>query len=357
MKKRFSRLDEVDSGTSISDKLKKCVDLDIPVLIKVPTSMDVWAIDPKLERLTKKDVVLNEPNVVKRIPLRIHLLDGQYVSPLDIPNIRTSDLAGSTKLEDVLYLQLKRSDILRLLAIHQLDLSRFDAVFVYEDETSEYRLNKSVQVSKYSFIVDKTDSQATFQKALMEKFQYSDLELDYVLCRQYSGEEQYNHPLEIIDSCSVTLSDCWILEEHLSLLTFDNSTYSTSPYFLESKFHISTSFLELSKAAYEILVKDKKSVSGGISGYLRTNYTTFHAKNVSEGGGRVINLIKSDAGSDYLGKLKEIFERYWLSQSVPSKRDALRVTDDVLVVLENELKLKSTNAKGVEMILRPDKFK
>ncbi|WP_249370515.1 hypothetical protein [Vibrio sp. 11-4(1)] len=71
----------------------------------------------------------------------------------------------------------------------------------------------------------------------------------------------------------------------------------------------------------------------------------------------MINLIKSDAVSDYFGKLKEIFERYWLSQSVLSKRDALRVTDDVLGALENELKLKSTNAKGVEMILRPDKFK
>ncbi len=59
MMKRLHRLDEVDSDTSIGDKLRKCLELDIPVLIQVPASMDVWAIDPKLNQLTKKDVVFN----------------------------------------------------------------------------------------------------------------------------------------------------------------------------------------------------------------------------------------------------------------------------------------------------------
>ena len=44
MMKRLHRLDEVDSDTSIGDKLRKCLELDIPVLIQVPASMDVWAI-------------------------------------------------------------------------------------------------------------------------------------------------------------------------------------------------------------------------------------------------------------------------------------------------------------------------
>ncbi|HBK3325503.1 TPA: hypothetical protein KDX74_003064 [Vibrio parahaemolyticus] len=357
MPKTLHRLDEVDSDTSIGDKLQKCFDLDIPVLIKVPTSMDVWAIDPKLELLSKKDVVLSESNVAKRIPLRIHLLDGQYVSPLDTPNIHTSSLAASTKLEDVLYLQLKRGDIPKLLAIHQLDLSKFDAVLIYDDVTYECRLNKFVPVSRYSFMIDKTDSHAILRKALMEKFQYTDLELEYVLCRKFSGEEQYNHPLEIIDSYTVTPSECWILEEYLSQLTFDSSSYKTSRYYLESEFHTSTSFVEFSKATYEIVVQGKKSVSGGVSGYLSTNYTSFQAKNVAEGGARVINLIKSDTRYDYFAKLKEIFERYWLSQPVASKAVALKVAHDVLGALEIELELKSTNAKGVEMLLRPDKYK
>lgn len=109
--KRPRRLDEVDSDTSIGDKLRKCLELDIPVLIQVPASMDVWAIDPKLSQLTKKDVVLSESNVVTQLPLRIHLLDGQSLSPSEKPHIHTSDLAASTKLAHVEYLQLKHGDI------------------------------------------------------------------------------------------------------------------------------------------------------------------------------------------------------------------------------------------------------
>lgn len=357
MSKTLHRLDEVDSGTSISDKLQKCFDLGIPVLIKVPTSMDVWAIDPKLELLSKKDVVLSESNVAKRIPLRIHLLDGQYVSPLDTPNIHTSSLAASTKLEDVLYLQLKRGDIPKLLAIHQLDLSKFDAVFIYDDVTYECRLNKSVPVSKYSFVVDENDSHAILRKALMEKFQYTDLELEYVLCRKFSGEEQYNHPLEIIDSYTVTPSECWILEEYLSHLTFDNSNYESSRYFLEPKFYISTSFVEFSKSAFGLLEKGEKPISGGTSGYLCNKHKCFKAKYVSEGGTRIINLIKQDAGKDYFEKLKVIFERYWFAQPIKGKAEARRVTQDVIYELEHKLELKSSNASGVEMILRPDKYK
>ncbi len=89
MMKRLHRLDEVDSDTSIGDKLRKCLELDIPVLTQVPASMDVWAIDPKLNQLTKKDVVLSESNVVTQLPLRIHLLGGQSLPPSEKPHIQT----------------------------------------------------------------------------------------------------------------------------------------------------------------------------------------------------------------------------------------------------------------------------
>lgn len=355
--KRPRRLDEVDSDTSIGDKLRKCLELDIPVLIQVPAFMDVWAIDPKLSQLTKKDVVLSESNVVTQLPLRIHLLDGQPLSPLEKPHIHTSDLAASTKLAHVEYLQLKHSDIPRLLALHQLELGKFDAVFVYDNETCEYSLCKSVPVSRYSFSIDETDSRANLESALIGKIKFSDRELDYVVCNQYSGEEQYNHPVDIIENCSVTQSECWILEEHLSLLTFDNSSYETSRFFLEPRFHISTAFVELSKAAFELLEMGKKPISGGTSGYLGSKHKCFKPKYVREGGTWIINRSKKEPGNNYFEKLKGIFETYWAGKHNQDNAEVRRVTQNVIYILETELGLKSSSANGVEMILRPDKYK
>ena len=355
--KRLHRLDEVDSDTSIGDKLRKCLELDIPVLIQVPASMDVWAIDPKLNQLTKKDVVLSESNVVMQLPLRIHLLDGQSLSPSEKHHIHTSDLAASTKLAHVEYLQLKHGDISRLLALHQLELSKFDAVFVYDNDTREYSLCKSVPVSRYSFSIDETDSRANLESALIGKIKFSDRELDYVLCNQYSGEEQYNHPVDIIENCSVTQSECWILEEHLSLLTFDNSSYETSRFFLEPRFHISTAFVELSKAAFELLEMGKKPISGGTSGYLASKHKCFDPKHVKEGGTWIINRSKKEPGNKYFDKLKDIFDRYWVAQPIKDKAEARKVTKGVIDALQYELDLISSNANGVEMILRPDEYK
>ncbi|WP_230544322.1 hypothetical protein [Vibrio harveyi] len=357
MMKRLHRLDEVDSDTSIGDKLRKCLELDIPVLIQVPASMDVWAIDPKLNQLTKKDVVLSESNVVTQLPLRIHLLDGQSLSPSEKHHIHTSDLAASTKLAHVEYLQLKHGDISRLLALHQLELSKFDAVFVYDNDTREYSLCKSVPVSKYSFSIDETDSRANLESALIGKIKFSDRELDYVLCNQYSGEEQYNHPVDIIENCSVTQSECWILEEHLSLLTFDNSSYETSRFFLEPRFHISTAFVELSKAAFELQEMGKKPISGGTSGYLVSKHKCFKPKYVREGGTWIINRSKKEPGNNYFEKLKGIFETYWTGKHNQDNAEVRRVTQNVIYILETELGLKSSSANGVEMILRPDKYK
>ncbi|MBT0115540.1 hypothetical protein H7696_11040 [Vibrio alginolyticus] len=355
--KRPRRLDEVDSDTSIGDKLRKCLELDIPVLIQVPASMDVWAIDPKLNQLTKKDVVLSESNVVTQLPLRIHLLGGQSLPPSEKPHIHTSNLVASTKLAHVEYLQLKHSDIPRLLALHQLELGKFDAVFVYDNETCEYSLCKSVPVSRYSFSIDETDSRANLESALIGKIKFSDRELDYVVCNQYSGEEQYNHPVDIIENCSVTQSECWILEEHLSLLTFDNSSYETSRFFLEPRFHISTAFVELSKAAFELLEMGKKPISGGTSGYLGSKHKCFKPKYVREGGTWIINRSKKEPGNNYFEKLKGIFETYWAGKHNQDNAEVRRVTQNVIYILETELGLKSSSANGVEMILRPDKYK
>lgn len=357
MTKKLCRLDEVDPATPISDKLIKCVDLNIPVLIKVPASMNVWAIDSKLDQLTKKDVVLSESNVVTQLPLRIHLLDGQSFSPSEKPHIHTSDLAASTKLAHVEYLQLKYSDILRLLALHQLKLSKFDAVFVYDNDTREYSLCKSVPVSRYSFSIDETDSRANLESALIGKIKFSDRELDYVLCKDYNGEEKYNHPVDFIETYSVAQSECCILEEYLSLVTFDNSSYETSRFFLEPRFHISTAFVEFSKAAFELLERGKKPISGGTSGYLFSKHKCFKPKHVREGGTWIINRSKKEPGNKYFEKLKGIFDTHWVGEHNQDKAEVRTITQDVIYILETELGLKSSSANGVEMMLRPDKYK
>ncbi len=266
-------------------------------------------------------------------------------------------MVASTKLAHVEYLQLKHSDIPRLLALHQLELGKFDAVFVYDNETCEYSLCKSVPVSRYSFSIDETDSRANLESALIGKIKFSDRELDYVVCNQYSGEEQYNHPVDIIENCSVTQSECWILEEHLSLLTFDNSSYETSRFFLEPRFHISTAFVELSKAAFELLEMGKKPISGGTSGYLASKHKCFDPKHVKEGGTWVINRSKKEPGNKYFDKLKDIFDRYWVAQPIKDKAEARKVSKGVIDALQCELDFISSNANGVEMILRPDKYK
>ncbi len=101
----------------------------------------------------------------------------------------------------------------------------------------------------------------------------------------------------------------------------------------------------------------KKPISGGISGYLLSKHKCFNPKHVKDGGTRIINLIKSKDGSETFNKLKDIFERYWVDTSIKGKDEAREVTKDVTDALEEEIGLLSSNAIGVEMILRPDKYK
>ncbi|HBH7896612.1 TPA: hypothetical protein KDX51_001466 [Vibrio parahaemolyticus] len=355
MTKQLRLLDDIDSGTSIDDKLKKCAVLDIPVLIKAPVSMDVWAIDPKLEQLTKEDVVLSKPDIKARRLLKMYLMEDQQLSLSGKPCINTFGLSASTKLNHVEYLELKNIDINRIVSMGQVDIRRFDAVLIYNDGTHDLKLHQSVPVPRYNFAFGDTDRLTSLINTLVEKNKFSDQDLDYVLCkRNINGKEKYNHPVDYIETFPVTAYECWILDDHVNDLRFDKSSYEESRYFLENKFESSTSFIQFSKAVFDFI---DKGISGGKFNYLSKNRGVFTAKYVSEGGSRMISLIKDEPEKDYFEKLKEIFSRYWHGVTITSKGDCSRVRQNVLGALENEIGLTSSNAKGVEMILRPDKFK
>ncbi|ODW58656.1 hypothetical protein BBL88_06345 [Vibrio parahaemolyticus] len=357
MTKQLRQLDDIDSSTSIDDKLKKCAVLDIPVLIKAPVSMDVWAIDPKLEQLTKEDVVLSKPDIKARRLLKMYLMEDQQLSLSGKPCINTSDLSASTKLNHVEYLELKNIDINRIVSMGQVDIRRFDAVLIYNDGTHDLKLHQSVPVPRYNFSFGDTDILISLINTLVEKNKFSDQDLDYVLCkRNISGKEKYNHPIDFIETFSVTASECWILDEHVNDLRFEKSSYEESRYFLEPKYHISTSFVKLSEVAYEILDKGGKTPDGMIK-YVESKHSSLSKKHTREGGARFINIIIENGRNDYFERLKEIFERFWLAQPVKDTAGVRRVAQDVVGALEIELELKSSNANGVEMILRPDKFK
>lgn len=354
-------LDQVDTNASINDKLRKCAVLDIPVLIKAPVSMDVWAIDPKLDKLTKKDVVLSKTNDVERRLYKEHLAEEQQFSLSDKPRNNTLYMSTSTKLHHVEYLKLKVIDINRLVLMGQVDINKFDAVLIYNNETHDLKLQRSVPVPIYKYDIDEvSEIYETFiptpiTNILRKKFSLLDHKLDYVLCKTNVNEvEKYNHPVDYIETFTVNLSECWILKEYVNDVLFDNSAYEKSRYFLSSEYHTSTSFVKFSQAAFDFI---DKGIPGGKINYLSKNLGVFTAKNVSEGGSRMINLIKKEPEKNYFEKLKEIFERFWLAQPVKDKTAALKIAQDVVGDLEIELELKSSNAKGVEMILRPDKFK
>ncbi|TOQ60334.1 hypothetical protein CGG93_23330, partial [Vibrio parahaemolyticus] len=71
------KLSDVDGIAPIADKLRKCIELEIPVFVPVPGGFPVWAIDPQLESLTKSDVILSETNILKKAQLVRHFMGEQ----------------------------------------------------------------------------------------------------------------------------------------------------------------------------------------------------------------------------------------------------------------------------------------
>ena len=62
----FYKLGEIDTKCAMEAKMQKCIDLGIPVLVKVPVGYKTWAMDNQLDKLTEEDVVLSEKDRIIR---------------------------------------------------------------------------------------------------------------------------------------------------------------------------------------------------------------------------------------------------------------------------------------------------
>lgn len=364
----FYKLGDVYPDLPIKEKLKKCYNLEVSVFLKVPRGLDVWAIDCQLKYLTGKDVVLSEIDPLFQLNLHQYFFNrnedkkvkytDRYIESLKEPKINTKNLCASKQLNYVEYLELQTDDVIKLSQLHNISIREFKGVYILDKEVKEFKLCNSVPAQEYRFTVG--DSEVDFLKINLSKLiPCKEPKQLFVTCKsQYEDDVEFNHPINYVESNSVFSSECEILDSDVSKLVFDAFEYDNSDYYLEPEYHISTSFYEFSKAAFELLAKDVSIASGGVSGYLSIYHPSLKTKNVKEGGTYLIGKMKKNE-TDYFIRLKDIFSRYWLIQcnSLKNQRDALAVTESVVGALEDELGLKSSNAKGVEMMIRPDKYK
>ena len=356
--KFFYKLGDVDTKVPMKEKLQKCLELDIPVIIKVPGECNVWAIDHQLHKLTKKDIILSESDFCRKVRLinYFYNFENAPFSSDDIPRINTSSISASTLIDNAEYVQLFSGDIKRLIASEDVKIDQFQGVVTID--ASEYMLKQSVPVSRYYFKLDCVDENKTIH-SLYQKFKLSDANLNFVFCgKQVTSNNEFNFPIVWgegkwgIYSTSAIASECSILEEDVSKLVFNDIAYKKSPYHLESEYHASTAFLELSKAGFDLYVKKVAVVSGGNSGYLTRNFSNFKKKNLSEAGAF---LIKKEGANFKV--LKGIYNNHWLPEKKLTKTKSQEITDNVLMDLDHLIKTNEAYTSSIEFIIRPDKYK
>lgn len=341
-------------------KLKKCIALDIPVLVKLPNGDEAWAMDVQLGKLTQEDVVLSESDRINQRRLIWHFYDDEQFDFYRKPALDTSTLFASTLVTGVDFLQLHTHDVEKLSASEEVRVTDFKAVMAFDEETEGFSIMETVPVSKYRFKLDSFNESPTVD-LLYQKFKFTDVDLMFVLIGEgIAPYNEFNFPIKHKRHVEVVASECYISEQDVSKLVFADEEYRKSIYHLEPEYHVSTSFVELSKAGYELFVKNVPVVSGGNSSYLRRNFSCFNKKSLSEGGAFWIN---STPRGRFKGKgcqfnvLKSIFDEFWLEESALSKKKAQEVSEKIIIKLEQESEFNDDYIKSAEFIIRPDKYK
>ncbi|NOH84102.1 hypothetical protein F0249_09785 [Vibrio sp. 03-59-1] len=350
-------LGDIDTDRAIADKLKKCHELGISVFVKVPDGCNVWAIDPKLDQLTEADVVLSDSALFKKSQLNRYFFGGQEFDPLGFPRINTSELYASTKLDDIELLELNPDDVKKLAASHEVSVNTFKGVFLFDGE-DDVNLCRSVPVSKYVFEVDESHNVALKNKLSVVKF--TDVKLKYAVCKQAASiEPKFNVPLDYIEIQNVVAQEGYILEADVSKLLFNQVDYEKSIYHLEPEYHVSSSFLELSKVGFKIYVKNDPTLSGGVTSFIGRQCHSFHTKPLREAGAFLISPKPTGRAKNkgcQFPYLKEIFDTYWQGAGDLTgkevKQRIVQVTNAIKM-----LGISDHNIKGAEMIIRPDQYK
>ncbi|MFG6245688.1 hypothetical protein ACF7Y4_09835 [Vibrio diabolicus] len=356
--KQTYKLSDIDAQVLIVDKLRKCVELGIPVFVPLPSGFQVWAIDPQLESLTKSDVILSEPSILKKAQLIRHFVGEQEFDVFRQPNVITSNLCSSTLLSDVELLCLKTNDVEKLAASDRISVRSFAGVFMYDVEKKHHRLCESVPVPKYVFEVDGSH-QANLAN-IFSKFMTVGSELRFVLCLQNStGCVKFNHPVEHIKTQDIFALEREILEQDVSKYLFNEAEYQSSVYHLEPEYHVSTAFVELSKAGFLAYVKRVPIVSGGVSSFIGRNCPSFKTNGSMQAGAALI-ATEARCRSKHKGclfpELKKVFDTHWVNKHqlkrVEAKRNIVKVTHAL-----EALGLSSYYVKEAEKIIRPDQYK
>ncbi|ENY6472677.1 hypothetical protein ACFD7Q_003607 [Vibrio parahaemolyticus] len=352
------KLSDVDGIAPIADKLRKCIELEIPVFVPVPGGFPVWAIDPQLESLTKSDVILSETNILKKAQLVRHFMGEQDFNAFGQPNVVTSNLCSSTLLSDVELLQLDTNDVKKLADSDRISVRSFAGVFMYDVEKKHHRVCKSVPVPKYVFEVD--DSHQANLANIFSKFMTVGSELRFVLCSQNSTKGvKFNHPVEDIKTQENFASECEILEQDVSKYLFNEAEYQSSVYRLEPEYHVATTFVELSKAGFLLHVKSMPIVSGGVAGFIGRKCPSIKGKGAREAS---TFLIAPEPRGRVQIKgcqfpcLKSVFNTHWGNQQ-RLKRDAIKKKKEQVIGAFEELGFSEYYAKEAEKIIRPDQYK
>lgn len=383
------KLGDIDKKLPMSVKLQRCIDLGIPVLIKVPDTCNVWVIDAQLHKLTIDDIIRSELHPGDMGHLARYFYEDEAFDFYQTVKIKPSTLFASTTVDDVEYLQLLTVDIEKLKLSECINVSEFRGVFLFNKEFGQLTLESSVPVNKYHFNpLERYEN--TLKKRLFDKFKFTCVKLTFVLCDKNTPvKNEFDFPLNDIVSHSAFASECHLEEKSVSKFLFNESEYEQSIYHLEPEYHISLAFLVLSKVAFNFNIKASfKNLDGD---YL----SRVHGFSSSWGksGAYLINTFKKTGNNLFIfTSLKELFQKHWIiafeedtlaltkelkgekntGKSKPSKTArkvksdknkaalakiikvrAEKVTED----LEDVYGIPSAYATYVELIIRPDKLK
>ncbi|WP_413284188.1 hypothetical protein [Vibrio sp. MA40-2] len=330
-------------------KLQKCLDIGIPLLVKVPNGNNVWAIDKELDKLTKQDIVLSESDYSRKVMLMHHLLEGEYLSCVNPPKINTLLLGASTLVDGVEYLQLTESDTKKLLASENITTDQFKGVVAFDEKEQHFALNESIPVPPYDFKLRNNNDHP-----IMQKIKSGMSNSHFVLCDKATrSNNDFNFPIGSELDLSVSVLEVVIRESDASTLVFNAEDYQLSAYHLEPEYHASTALLELSKCGYDLCVKNLSAGSGGRASYLSGHSKSFKAKGWYEAGAF---LIKDRDGKNF-NRVKEVYSHHWLPETKLSKAKVKAITENVLDELHDAIETNDAYIRSIELIIRPDKYK
>ena len=343
---------------SENEILQNCLELKIPIFMKVPPDSNLWAIDENLHKLTERDVILSEKTSFIQRDLQIDLnfeFTGDLYAP---PKVNTSTLAASTLVRNCEYVQLFDDDIAKLINASDLTIKEFQSCVFYNEEN---KLVCETTFTDRQYLFEPNEKKRSESIYLFQK-NSGGFARACSIFKLYPNHIKYDHtfnfPLNKKETLISNEFNLFINDADLSKLIFNNPDYVLSDYHLESKYHASTDFLKLSEAGFILFHAGKKSISGGASGYLSRQSPFFLSKGNYEGGAFWINPESKNKQKEKgcrFSILKNTFNKYWGEHTTLNKEEIKKINE--LVIQELDFHTNESYAKAGAKIILPDIFK